>query len=229
MENTVKVVLDPKVMQSISLKLKKIRLDYYLFFELVYRTGHQGLPLLRKSVEEIRQFCEDNKEYLPESLLANIDSHAIGRKDSDNFFSATRNPSQPLSKRTIENAFANAIKEYDLDGVCIRSIGRTFLYEQLRSCNYDFGQFTQFLRKRKRYFKDLETFIGYCGLTMDEYKEDVIKYISPASTLSKDCDAVIKLVKDIKNNAKNSELSAEDYRKYTEFINTTLVLAESLK
>ncbi len=213
-----KVVLDPKTIASISIMLKRKRMDYYLFFEIIYQTGAQGNVILRMTVAEMEQFCEEYLEFISESLMNSIKEHCKGKKKSDFFFSASRNPAQCLSKRTTETVLAKAGKEFGLANFSVKTLSRTFLYERLRECAYSFDDFQVFLRSRNRFFSDIDAFIDYCGLTVREYEKDVVAHTSSVSALSKDCDQIIKTFRDIKAEIASSRINGDKYRELAELI-----------
>ncbi len=227
MQNTLKVVLDPKTMEAIAYTLKNTRTDYYLYVMLVYHTCTQGLPLLDYTVKQMEQFCKDNSDVIPASLMKSVEEHTVGKKKSDYFFSASRNHSQSLSKRTIESVILKVGKEYGYSNFGIKTIVRTSLYNQFRQCGYDFNAFRPIIRKHNRFFTNVSEFLDYCGLTVAEYEEDVANHTSSLPTLNKELDFIIKSFKSYKTDLNKSNVPGEKYSDLVGLINKVSVMVEA--
>lgn len=229
MESTFKVVLDTKIMEQISYALKNIRLEYHLFFEMVYRTGYQGRPILRLSVDQIPQFLEDNAAFIPDKLRDTINTQMQGKKPSDYFFSATRNPSQSLSRRTIETVLRKVGQEHGIENLTVKTISRTFLFEQFRIYHYNYKEFKVFLRERGRFINTLDQFLAYCGLTEWEYKEDIATHSYPNSTLCNYCVSIVSTFSGYMAEIANPDLSRERYLQLADLIVDVVKRTNSLK
>lgn len=218
------VFLDSKELETMAYELKRKRVDYYLFFELVYKTGVTGFPLLKMTVSDIKQFCEDYAEFLPDDLLRNINEHMNGKSDSDYFFNAKLRPSCKLSKRTVENVLSTIGNEFGYPDFSVKNLYKTFFYEQFRACGYSYEDFKPFLRERNRYIADLPAFLDYCGLTMEDYEQDIAKHMTDKNVLIKELDELTNFFEVIKEKLSNNEIAGEEYRKISSLITQVAVL-----
>ena len=224
MESILKVVLDQKLFEAIAYDLKNMRTDYYLYVQLVYYTCSFGKPYLTYSVEQIEQLCQDFAEEFPENLTNSIKEHTIGKKKSDYFFSASRNHSQPLSKRTVESAMLKAGRDYGVPFFGSKIITRTALYNKFRQCDYDFAKFMPILRQYHRYYNNVNEFISYCGLTLDEYEDDVVKHASSIPTLIDECDQILNSFKSYRSALEKSNIPVESFSELVDIINKVSVM-----
>ena len=168
------IVLEPHKMNSVALKLREESEDYYLFFVCMYRTGYTGSKLLGMKSKDLEDFISANTEFLSETFIDELRIHNISKEPNDAFF-CNRYSDIPLPRRTIEHWINVTGKELlNIDGFGFKTVTKTFYYEYYRKNDYNFNLLKRLYSSRRQYMADLDAFLDYCGLTVEEYQLDRI-------------------------------------------------------
>lgn len=215
LRNAPNVILDSAEMEKISQRLKSKHIDYHLFFEIVYHTGIQGSKLLPLRAKDAAELINTYKETMPSFLIKEIEHHISKKKTTDWLFEGLRTPGEHLSKRAMENALLIVGREFGYKDFGVKTIARTFFYEQFRLTGYDYEATLILFKKRHKYVGTLDNFLEYCGLTQEEFEADVLRNLNGScNSLIKDCESIIKFFQTIRDRMSEEDFTGIDLKNY---------------
>lgn len=164
------IVLEPYKMNSVAFKLREESEDYYLFYLCMYRTGYTGARLLSLKSKDLEDFINEVGDFLGTVLIDELRVHNLHKNPEDALF-CNKYSAAPLPRRTIEYWINLTAKELlNIDNFGFKTVTKTFYYEYFRNNNYNFNKVKRLFSSRRQYMADIDTFLDYCGLTVEEYQ-----------------------------------------------------------